>query len=380
MADFSLSFEVFPESLQPVLHELDESGDKRLDAAELTEMITKYRDMKAAEKLGAIAVSSFSPEVQKTLAVFDSSGDGLIEPCELQRAAELYADSRLMVSRLIKLSVVLLLFMGALLGCIAGLTIAVVEGSKEQKTEPSGITTVKGQPNTPVATASVKAAFNLTNANNMTDSALENVKSLTLKPTPKDTYIYTITGVTKSAESVTFHASRGDTVVVRRNGTFAIVAADGRTVSDTATTSGGRRRRLLQAVGCPDEQKTELCGENDPSGNLAGTWTCCPSITTDTGTDTSITTDTGTDTFPDITTADLSCVCEDGTFTCCLGDIPQVTTDPEGSECDPYEMTYQCFDDPETFVCCYTMSGSGSSAMDTAMYPSEMYPSDDWAY
>jgi hypothetical protein len=26
MADFSLSFEVFPESLQPVLHELDESG------------------------------------------------------------------------------------------------------------------------------------------------------------------------------------------------------------------------------------------------------------------------------------------------------------------------------------------------------------------
>jgi hypothetical protein len=64
-------------------------------------------------------------QVQKTLAVFDSSGDGLIEPCELQRAAELYADSRLMVSRLIKLSVVMLLFMGALLGCIAGLTIAV---------------------------------------------------------------------------------------------------------------------------------------------------------------------------------------------------------------------------------------------------------------
>ena len=96
-----------------------------LEVDELTEIFTKYADMKRAAASGSIAVSSFGPETQKILAVFDASGDGLIEPSELQRAAELYADSKQMVSRLIKLSVVLLLLMGALLGCIAGLTIAV---------------------------------------------------------------------------------------------------------------------------------------------------------------------------------------------------------------------------------------------------------------
>jgi len=96
-----------------------------LEVDELTAIFSKYADMKRATATGSIAVSSFSPETQKILKVFDSSGDGMIEPSELQRAAELYADSKQMVSRLIKLSVVLLLFMGALLGCIAGLTIAV---------------------------------------------------------------------------------------------------------------------------------------------------------------------------------------------------------------------------------------------------------------
>mmetsp|Transcript_11198 Transcript_11198/g.21325 ORF Transcript_11198/g.21325 Transcript_11198/m.21325 type:complete len:190 (-) Transcript_11198:945-1514(-) len=121
----ALSFDLFPAALHPTLREIDDEGNGVLEIDELTEIFEKYADMKRAQKSGAIAVSSFSPDVQKTLKVFDSSGDGLIEPSELQRAAELYADSRLMVSRLIKLSVALLIFMGVMLGCIAGLTITV---------------------------------------------------------------------------------------------------------------------------------------------------------------------------------------------------------------------------------------------------------------
>jgi len=288
-SDVSLGFELFPDSLHACLREIDDEGNGQLELDELTEIFTKYADMKRAQKVGAIAISSFGDDVQKTLKLFDSSGDGLIEPSELQRAAELYADSKLMVGRLIKLSVVLLLFMGALLGCIAGLTIAVVEGAKEQKTSKSGITTVKGDENTPVAYGKVTNETTLKDAVDMSAEELKKITSLTLPITGKKTLGYTVTGYTKiTGDYVKFYTARGDTVTVDNNKEILIeskVMEDGtETLKTLYDSSKARRRRRSRRRNLLADGRTLLALEYDSEDNSG--WS--NDTDTDTSTDTSI--------------------------------------------------------------------------------------------
>ena len=64
----SLRITDFPNGLQGLLRELDDSGDGILDMDELTDMCTVYVDMKRAAADGSIAISSLPKEIQPTLA------------------------------------------------------------------------------------------------------------------------------------------------------------------------------------------------------------------------------------------------------------------------------------------------------------------------
>eukprot|EP00241_Pyramimonas_parkeae_P007184 CAMPEP_0114245920 /NCGR_PEP_ID=MMETSP0058-20121206/12169_1 /TAXON_ID=36894 /ORGANISM="Pyramimonas parkeae, CCMP726" /LENGTH=308 /DNA_ID=CAMNT_0001359037 /DNA_START=601 /DNA_END=1523 /DNA_ORIENTATION=- len=280
----ALSFDLFPAALHPTLREIDDEGNGVLEIDELTEIFEKYADMKRAQKSGAIAVSSFSPDVQKTLKVFDSSGDGLIEPSELQRAAELYADSRLMVSRLIKLSVALLIFMGVMLGCIAGLTITIVEEAKETETSGDGVQTVKGHANKPVATGTVMSSGSLFDTLDMDNRELNMVNELTLTNTRDDvTYGYTITGFTfhNSKNILFFHTARGDKIKVTPS-SYSVMDVQDEVLFQVNKTAPSSRRKLLQAD----------AGSDSGSGSDSG---FAPGSNSDSGSDSGSNSDSGSD-------------------------------------------------------------------------------------
>jgi len=82
-AAFSISISHFPESLRPLLNEIDTSGNGTLDLNELTEVFTSYKEVKQAAKDGSIALSSLPKELRPTLKVFDVDGDGTIGVAEL---------------------------------------------------------------------------------------------------------------------------------------------------------------------------------------------------------------------------------------------------------------------------------------------------------
>jgi Ca2+-binding EF-hand superfamily protein len=80
---FSLSIDVFPAHLQPLLQEIDDEGNGQLELDELTEVFTLYAGMKKAFKEGNIALSTLPKELQPTLKVFDVDGDGTVGTVEL---------------------------------------------------------------------------------------------------------------------------------------------------------------------------------------------------------------------------------------------------------------------------------------------------------
>ena len=132
----------------------------------------------------------------------------------------MYQESKNMTKRLTKAVALLLLIMCALVGTIVGLTAYVVEQSKETKTDNSGVTTVKGSPGTVTASGAATRQVEIYDAPKMTSDDLDNVRSLTfVDPVDDEVFAYTITGYRKTpkTKSVTFFASRGDTVFVTNN-------------------------------------------------------------------------------------------------------------------------------------------------------------------
>jgi len=202
-AEFSVPITSFPESLHPLLKEIDgPEGNGALETDELTEVFEMYAAAKKANEEGCIALKSLPQELQKTLEVFDVDGDGTVGTAELARAAELYKDSKNMVKRLTKAVAILFLVMIALVGTIVGLTAHVIESSKETETGDSGVTYVKGS-NTPSATAGVLKQLDLSEAYAYSEDELDNMKSLRLASLDGNTvYSYTITGWTRNQSSV----------------------------------------------------------------------------------------------------------------------------------------------------------------------------------
>ncbi|XRB19648.1 EF-hand domain-containing protein [Pseudoscourfieldia marina] len=135
----------FPKKVQPLLNDIDDEKNGKIEMDELTDILTVYADLKKANKEGSIAIKTLPKEIQPTLKVFDVDGDGTVAPMELARGAELYKESKKTTKRLTIFSGILLVILCALVGVIVGLTAVVVEASKETKTDSkTGITFAKG--------------------------------------------------------------------------------------------------------------------------------------------------------------------------------------------------------------------------------------------
>ncbi|XRB05969.1 EF-hand domain-containing protein [Pycnococcus provasolii] len=243
----------FPKKVHPLLHEIDDEKNGKIEMDELTEILTVYVDLKKANKEGSIAIKTLPKEIQPTLKVFDVDGDGTVAPMELARGAELYKESKKTAKRLTVFSGVLLVILCALVGVIVGLTAVVVEASKETKTDSkTGITFAKGS-SKPSATAKVTKTDSIYNAVKKSSSALRAIGSLTLVKPDGSSLIYTITGAETyggspgNATAVAFYSARGDVINVTAT-SLKVTKEDGTIVmTDTAVAEKSRRRRLLDS-------------------------------------------------------------------------------------------------------------------------------------
>ena len=73
----------FPESLRPILEEIDNEGDGMLEIDEITEIFQMFAAQKKAAKHGEIALCALPKDLRPTLAVFDVDGDGTVSGTEL---------------------------------------------------------------------------------------------------------------------------------------------------------------------------------------------------------------------------------------------------------------------------------------------------------
>ena len=251
--DDGISIKAFPENVQPILREIDEEGNGKLNMGELTEIFTAHVELKKANKEGSIAIKTLPKEIQRTLKAFDVDNDGTVAPMELARGAELYKDSKKTAKRLTIFSGVLLVILCALVGVIVGLTAVVVEASKETKTDSkTGITFAKGS-SKPSATGKVTKTDSIYDAVKKSASALRAIGSLTLGKPDGSSLIYTVTGAEThggapgKANAVAFYSARGDVINVTAT-SLKVTKEDGTIVmTDTAVAEKSRRRRLLDS-------------------------------------------------------------------------------------------------------------------------------------
>ena len=241
---FSIPITTFPESLHPLLKEIDgPDGNGSLETDELTEVFEMYAAAKKANEEGCIALKSLPQDLQKTLQVFDVDGDGTVGTAELARAAELYQDSKNMVKRLAKAVAVLFLVMVALVGTIVGLTAHVIESAKETETSGDGITYVKGS-DQPTATGRVTSYDSLGESHAFPPEALDDVDTAYLfSDDESEEFSYTITGWSRNVSHLIFYTSRGDTITVDTVGNLITHDDAGNVLLEK---EGGSGRRLLR--------------------------------------------------------------------------------------------------------------------------------------
>lgn len=239
---FSIPITTFPESLHPLLKEIDgPDGNGSLETDELTEVFEMYAAAKKANEEGCIALKSLPQDLQKTLQVFDVDGDGTVGTAELARAAELYQDSKNMVKRLAKAVAVLFLVMVALVGTIVGLTAHVIESAKETETSGDGITYVKGS-DQPTATGRVTSYDTLGESYAFPPEALDDVDTAYLfSDDETEEFSYTITGWSRNVSHIIFYSSRGDTITVDTVGNLITHDDAGNVLLEKEGEGSGRR-------------------------------------------------------------------------------------------------------------------------------------------
>ena len=241
-ADFSVPITSFPESLHPLLKEIDgPDGNGALETDELTEVFEMYAAAKKANEEGCISLKSLPQDLQKALQVFDVDGDGTVGTAELARAAELYQDSKNMVKRLAKAVAVLFLVMVALVGTIVGLTAHVIESAKETETSGDGITYVKGS-DQPTATGRVTSYDTLGESYAFPPEALDDVDTAYLfSDDESEEFSYTITGWSRNVSHLIFYTSRGDTITVDTVGNLITHDDAGNVLLEKEGEGSGRR-------------------------------------------------------------------------------------------------------------------------------------------
>ncbi|XRB18981.1 apple domain-containing protein [Pseudoscourfieldia marina] len=236
-----LNVRSFPKDLHPLLNDIDDEKNGKLEMDELTEIFSTYGALKRANKEGSISIKQLPKEIQPTLKVFDVDGDGTVAPMELARGAELYKDSKKTTKRLMTFSGVLLIVLVALVAGIVSLTAVVVEETKETKADNSGALVKKGT-STPVGTAKATKSLALFDMPGQSAGTLSGVKLINLKQF--GTLLgYTITGYRATDTKVTFLASSGDVVAVDNN-FINVTSASGMPVYSEQK-SAKRRRGLL---------------------------------------------------------------------------------------------------------------------------------------
>ena len=134
-----------------------------------------------------------------------------------------------------------MLILCALVGVIVGLTAVVVEGSKETKTDASGLTLAKGS-DKPAAVATVleQSFFNY----NASDNALDAARNVKVVLDNGVLASYTITGWTRSTTLLTLFSARGDTIeFAASDGKMVVRSSDGTVLAggDNKNTPTGRR-------------------------------------------------------------------------------------------------------------------------------------------
>jgi len=241
-ADFSVPITSFPESLHPLLKEIDgPDGNGSLETDELTEVFEMYAAAKKANEEGCISLKSLPQDLQKTLQVFDVDGDGTVGTAELARAAELYEDSKNMVKRLAKAVAVLFLVMVALVGTIVGLTAHVIESAKETETSGDGITYVKGS-DQPTATGRVTSYDTLSESYAFSPEALDDVDTAYLfSDDETEEFSYSISGWSRNVSHLIFYTSRGDTITVDTVGNLITHDDAGNVLLEKEGEGSGRR-------------------------------------------------------------------------------------------------------------------------------------------
>jgi len=244
-ADFSVPITSFPESLHPLLKEIDgPDGNGALETDELTEVFEMYAAAKKANEEGCISLKSLPQDLQKALQVFDVDGDGTVGTAELARAAELYEDSKNMVKRLAKAVAVLFLVMVALVGTIVGLTAHVIESAKETETSGDGITYVKGS-DQPTATGRVTSYDSLSESYAFSPEALDDVDTAYLfSDDETEEFSYSISGWSRNVSHLIFYTSRGDTITVDTVGNLITHDDAGNVLLEKE--GEGSRRKLLR--------------------------------------------------------------------------------------------------------------------------------------
>ena len=245
---FSIPITTFPESLHPLLKEIDgPDGNGSLETDELTEVFEMYAAAKKANEEGCIALKSLPQDLQKTLQVFDVDGDGTVGTAELARAAELYQDSKNMVKRLAKAVAVLFLVMVALVGTIVGLTAHVIESAKETETSGDGITFVKGS-DQPTATGTVSSYDSLSESYAFLPEDLDDIDTAyLLSDDESEEFSYTITGWSRNESHLVYYTSRGDKITVDTVGNLVTHDDAGNVLLERREGEGNGRRLLRRA-------------------------------------------------------------------------------------------------------------------------------------
>ncbi|XRB13583.1 EF-hand domain-containing protein [Pseudoscourfieldia marina] len=254
----------FPKTLQPILREIDDEKNGRLEMDELTEVFTVYAEMKKANKEGSISIKTLPKEIQPTLKAFDVDGDGTVAPLELARAAELYKQSKKTAKRLMIFAGVLMVILCALVGVIVGLTAVVVEESKESKASGDGTLTKKGT-STPIAVGEAVKSSSIFDVVGMTPASLGGVKSLMLA-TGTTTRSFTVTGFTAKPGLVTFNTASGYAVMVSPKDYKIINIGADLVVATVTKTASARRRNLLAAHGNADTFTAGQTNEDEAKG------------------------------------------------------------------------------------------------------------------
>ena len=246
---FSIPITTFPESLHPLLKEIDgPDGNGSLETDELTEVFEMYAAAKKANEEGCIALKSLPQDLQKTLQVFDVDGDGTVGTAELARAAELYQDSKNMVKRLAKAVAVLFLVMVALVGTIVGLTAHVIESAKETETSGDGITFVKGT-DQPTATGGIASYDSLSETYAFPPDVLDDIDTAyLLSDDESEEYSYTVTGWSRNESHLVYYTARGDKITVDTVGNLVTHDDAGNVLLERREGEGNGRRLLRRAA------------------------------------------------------------------------------------------------------------------------------------